>query len=602
VPRVLEDLWVHQAAGAADDLYIPHRNYLLVKQGERVRATARGDFNAGSLLPPGVDVVFVRPGWLEVWCSRTGLVALAADPRTTALHPPFRFQPQAVVSEARHVMDWETYHTVGTTGAGVRVAIIDVDFTGFEGLQGSELPGNVVARSFVDPALEPYREPTRHGTAVAEIVSDLAPEADLFLLTILQASDFPEAVSWCIDNDIDVVSMSLGFSAGPRDGTSFVSAEVDRAARAGILWFNSAGNAGSSHWGGDWIDADGDDYPEFAPGREVIGFTYQSNQSGPLVLLLAEMIWDRWPNTTGLSLDLEIWRDSLRTVLLSSSNGQPSPGLPYRLVALDNPVSNTRYYLAVKRQAGTITAPLRLDIFNDEGAVDMAPRDPFGSLLIPADARGAIAVSAYDYGVVTAGADPVRFYSSRGPTWDGRIKPNLVAADGVSTSTYGIRGFYGTSASAPHAAGAAALLASATVSGGLFTYVWSADDFFSLLGVRSIDFGSAGFDSTYGLGAIVLPPASSRPEDFTVSAYPNPFNAELVIAFDALPGEAYDVRVFDVLGRAVWTQAGRAQSDGKVRLAWMGEAAGRVRPSGVYFYRVETASGRSRTGRAVLLK
>ena len=47
---------------------------------------------------------------------------------------------------------------------------------------------------------------------------------------------------------------------------------------------------------------------------------------------------------------------------------------------------------------------------------------------------------------------------SRGPTKDGRIKPDFGAPDGVSTETYGPMGFFGTSAASPHTAGSIALL------------------------------------------------------------------------------------------------------------------------------------------------
>jgi hypothetical protein len=58
-------------------------------------------------------------------------------------------------------------------------------------------------------------------------------------------------------------------------------------------------------------------------------------------------------------------------------------------------------------------------------------------------------------------------FSSRGPTIDGRVKPDILGWDGVSSPVYGVPsatndlGFYGTSAAAPAVAGAAALVRSA---------------------------------------------------------------------------------------------------------------------------------------------
>ena len=52
-------------------------------------------------------------------------------------------------------------------------------------------------------------------------------------------------------------------------------------------------------------------------------------------------------------------------------------------------------------------------------------------------------------------------FSSQGPSRGGHFKPDLAAPDGVSTRSYGLERFYGTSASAPVAAGALAVRLSA---------------------------------------------------------------------------------------------------------------------------------------------
>src|SRR5204863_26755 len=54
----------------------------------------------------------------------------------------------------------------------------------------------------------------------------------------------------------------------------------------------------------------------------------------------------------------------------------------------------------------------------------------------------------------------IEFFSSRGPTIDGRLKPDISAVDGVSVTAAGRfeNPFFGTSAAAPHVAGMAALV------------------------------------------------------------------------------------------------------------------------------------------------
>lgn len=63
--------------------------------------------------------------------------------------------------------------------------------------------------------------------------------------------------------------------------------------------------------------------------------------------------------------------------------------------------------------------------------------------------------------VAGTGTYPLETYSSNGPTIDRRVKPDILGFDGVDSDIYGNTGFCGTSAAAPHVAGAAALVAAA---------------------------------------------------------------------------------------------------------------------------------------------
>ncbi len=108
-------------------------------------------------------------------------------------------------------------------------------------------------------------------------------------------------------------------------------------------------------------------------------------------------------------------------------------------------------------------------------------------------------------GVVSVGAiDPwnattVAWYSSRGPTNDGRVKPDLTAASGVSTLAFGSTAFKGTSAASPVAAGAAALVKQKGLTPrpeAIRAYLMAA----------ALDRGPPGPDNAYGGGEVVLPP------------------------------------------------------------------------------------------------
>lgn len=98
-----------------------------------------------------------------------------------------------------------------------------------------------------------------------------------------------------------------------------------------------------------------------------------------------------------------------------------------------------------------------LVVETEDAAVTLQHTTPDGSIMEPATSSSALAV-----GATCIRDNSLEFYSSRGPTIDGRIKPDLVAADATSSNISGLAsgctgGFTGTSASAPHVAGAAAL-------------------------------------------------------------------------------------------------------------------------------------------------
>ena len=114
-----------------------------------------------------------------------------------------------------------------------------------------------------------------------------------------------------------------------------------------------------------------------------------------------------------------------------------------------------------------------------------------GSLLEPADNPSVVAVGAVDWS--SPGA--IEPFSSQGPTSDNRIKPDIVAPDGVSNATFG--SFFGTSASTAHVAGAAALVSQLLP---CYTRVQTQ----TFLEDRAVDLGTAGKDNVYGSGRLDL--------------------------------------------------------------------------------------------------
>ena len=94
---------------------------------------------------------------------------------------PDRAIPSAIESEGVGLTGASSYHSAGYTGSGVKVAVIDIGFAGLSSaISDGELPNTVVTIDCTGSSCIPTdfsSETGLHGTAVAEIVYDMAPES-----------------------------------------------------------------------------------------------------------------------------------------------------------------------------------------------------------------------------------------------------------------------------------------------------------------------------------------------------------------------------------------------------------------------------------------
>ncbi len=99
------------------------------------------------------------------------------------------------------------------------------------------------------------------------------------------------------------------------------------------------------------------------------------------------------------------------------------------------------------------------------------------------------------------------------------------------------------------------------------------------------------------------PGQPNLPKAFALAQnHPNPFNPSTTIQYDLPEAGHVQIRVFDIRGRVVSTLVDRQEEAGVHVVQWNGrEDSGRTLSSGVYFYRMETASF-SRIRKMVLLK
>ena len=182
------------------------------------------------------------------------LAALAAQPEILRVERPATFVSAAVSGEGIRTIDAADSHAGGFNGAGISIAVFDTGFANLLAQQDAgELPGSLTTRSF---CADGYHAGGTHGTAVAEIVHEVAPAAELHLVCINTVVDLGRAKDYAIENGIDVINMSGGFyirGDGNGTGTGTFATLPDGIAKqardSGIVWVNAAGNEALRHCG-----------------------------------------------------------------------------------------------------------------------------------------------------------------------------------------------------------------------------------------------------------------------------------------------------------------------------------------------------------------
>lgn len=460
--------------------------------GDRVRVVVEclpGQLEAATGAAVSLGAVETSYGsLLQVLVLVSELAALADAPGIRFVRLPYEPLPE-VVSEGVAVINANEWHTAGYTGDGVKIAILDMGFAGYTTRQSEgELPATVA--TWWAPSLGGPGE-SAHGTACAEIAYDVAPGAQLYLANFGTEVEMGNAVDWLIDQGVDVISHSVGWPiGGPGDGTGVICDMVDSAGAAGIFWAQAVGNSAQRHWQGDFVNTDGDQYHEFSVDDE--GNTILVNDGEVITIGL------KWDDSWGASAN------DYDLLLFDSGGGLPVAGSTDIQDGDDDPtelLSYTAEYDGVYTIAiGTLGTPAVVNFHLYSYNHNLEYQTAASSFSVPADAASATAAGAV-YWDTPATLEP---FSSRGPTKDGRIKPDLVAPDGVSTASYGAQAFSGTSASAPHVAGAAAL-----VKERLPAYTPAQTQ--SYLEGQAADLGDAGKDNLYGSGRLDLGDANTAP-------------------------------------------------------------------------------------------
>jgi hypothetical protein len=435
-------------------------------------------------------VAFIRPPLR----ASEPLIPTAGQPSRAPAAP-------SVVGEEVAFTNASAWHANGHKGQGVRVGIVD----GFGGdfwdnaQQAGELPAP--AGTFCranGAACDIWALDQPHGEGVAEIVHEMAPNAQLYLAQAFSTADLGAAVNYFFAQGVDIVTRSLTSEYdGPGDGTGGIANVINNATANQITWFNSAGNSAGrsgsyqgSYWRGSWSDPDSDGWINFTPTDEAIGFTCG---------FINGVRWNDW-GAGRTDYDIYVYDEadlSLESFLASSENDQTSGAPPLEHPSYTcNQASPTDFMVIRLFNTGSGVAGDILEFMTNGLGIEYW-QNPYSITGPAADTAspGALSIGAID----PANGSTIAPYSSQGPSNDERTLPDISAVACVASYTYSPGCFAGTSASTPVAAGAAALVFGAglaTVPSQLKTYLKTSA--FS-------DRGAPGPDNVYGVGELILP-------------------------------------------------------------------------------------------------
>ena len=299
------------------------------------------------------------------------------------------------------------------------------------------------------------------------------------------------------------------------------------------------------------------------------------------------------------------WADSLGADIISSSLGyttfDDAPGYTYADLNGDTAITTIAADIAASRGIVVVTSA------GNEGDT------PWHFVSTPSDADSIISVGAVDRNRVIAE------FSSRGPTADGRVKPEVMALGKLvwtvnPAGTTGYRYVNGTSFAAPLVGGAAALLLEANPN-------WGAMMVRSQLIDTASDLGIAGPDSLYGYGlADVFAASGLEPVEPPVSAFRvyDPFPQPVTI--DAFSNRVYfpmdvpeegrklTIRIYNFGGELVQEMESPVIGSGQLRNpgeapSWDGtNFTGEDVAPGVYIYTIRLYGYETFTGKLMVMR
>ncbi|MEO8412677.1 MAG: MBG domain-containing protein [Ginsengibacter sp.] len=374
-------------------------------------------------------------------------------------------------------------------------------------ITNGDLPGPGNPNGFTTPVTVLQDFPIQQsdeGRAMLQIIHDVAPGAQLYFRTgFFSAGDFAVGIKQLRDAGCNVIVDDVTFITEPFLQDGIVAKTVDTVSSQGVSYFSAAGNFANKSYENNFSPVDAGSIG-FA-GKKAHNFgggdMFQKVRLAPgnytFVLQWVDSIYSNaQAGGTKNDMDIYLTKNTDGTALIGynrdNTNGDPIEFIPITISGIDSVDYNV---LIVNSTASSNPSRIKYVVFSG-GIRFMEYNQGTSTIVGQANADSAIAVGAARFNYVpnyinnapagypiTVPNDPanpstklalpqIESFSSPGGTQTNgviRNKPDLVAPDGVNTTVKlgqdypdwapdGYSNFFGTSASAPHAAAVAALI------------------------------------------------------------------------------------------------------------------------------------------------
>ena len=404
---------------------------------------------------------------------------------------------------------------LGFDGSGIKVGVIS---TGVPNRASVQATGDLPATITIDP-VRSGQLTNDEGTAMLEIVHDLAPGAELFFSGFISMgfdgmgqeivqftnNDMVDSINWLVGQGVDIIVDDIQFFNEPAFTDGIVAQAAANAVSQDVTFVSAAGNRADRHYQGQFVDSGGG-FQDFKLGAGVDN-TLNINVA-PNSAVNAWLQWSDPLGTSANNYDVSFF-DLTTGLFIGTAGADIQDGIggdddPIEVASWTNTSALTVQVGLVVQRASGIDRELEVYITPTGVAADDDATNT-DSLFGHKAVESVITTGAID--ATDPGNDTIREFSSRGPstiytdfvaqTSTQRVSLDGAAINGVQTQAgqlgFFSNPFFGTSAAAPHVAGIAALLLN-------INPLLTPAAISTILANTAVDILAAGYDADSGFG------------------------------------------------------------------------------------------------------